>query len=262
MSVRRFNLMLAPTRFLAPLLIAAALMLGACSSGSGSGFGGNFPLIEKKIQLRGAPAILIQLSKGDEAKLAGVNRDHFFPNNCWRVLVSEEAYKAGLFQDVGHAVESVAPISPDKHWTSQLRWVKHNGEEIECLEFRSTDTLRTVWPLGSFRSGVWAPDSAAIAIADMRIPRMPAALVYWPPDGALKELNIYNSEAGAFFAKSDVRPINGILSIRRWITNTLVILWYRSSGSDDGAPPWGYEILVDASRENYGSRVLRAYIGY
>jgi hypothetical protein len=249
--------------FPACFIVVSLWWVGGCvhtQPGTGFHFSA-LPIRPIPIPLKGTPAREFWLQPGEVTKFSEVNQDFFFPKNCWRMLVSEEALRSGLFLDGSIETREVATAkSPNASWTAVVRPAVQEGREVQCLEVKGKDTLRVLWAIGRFSSMVWSPDSNAIAVGENRDRAMPTAYVYFPVDAGVREMSLRNDEAAAFLDRNKVRPMYGRVSVRRWIGDHLLILWYQGDSLDDNRPLWGYEILVDTAPGANDSRLLRAYV--
>lgn len=220
--------------------------------------------------LHGPPPTVFTFDGRQPPDLSGVNQDYFFPSNPEKILVADDAYRAGLFDPKNHRFtpsRARRNESSDGQFALEIHHL-HSGAGTPQNVLRLTDAADTVlqnrWSPGTFTGVFWSPDSGRYGFNERH-----------PDKGDRNALHLYERSSGddvvfelrltstrEFFTPEQLDAQMSV-ALRHWLTPDQCVVWVH--GPFDGPllnPQWGYEALVDLSvaPPAANARILRAFI--
>lgn len=221
------------------------------------------------ISLKGPPPVALTFDGKRMPDLSGVNQDYFFPSNAEKILVADDAYRAGLFDPRNHRfvpTRAKHHPSPDGIHALEIHHLFSGGVSQNVLRVTDSDdtVLQNRWSPGTFTGVFWSPNGNRYGFNERH-----------PDKGDRKALHLYELSSGddvrvelrfdspgAFFT-ADQLERQASFALRHWIAPDQCVIWVH--GPFDGplmSPQWGYEALVDlsVSAPAANARMLRAFV--
>jgi hypothetical protein len=211
----------------------------------------------------GAPQLFV-LKMGEPLDLSRVNLDQFFPRDVSTVLVSKEAFEAGLFRPAAYAVGDDAELvfSPDGNWIAQRRHVVSRGVTNDIIDVgRVGQPKRNAWAIGQFSGMHWSPENHAIAINETRADGTRRGFVFTLADWELTEIAVESTDLVSLLSAGDLAAPRTTVC-KRWISRDYVLVWVHALPvGGDPVPRWGFEALVNVTGPgSANARVSRAWV--